>query len=85
MLTPSKTLGYEIKGRVRLREKQSQFPAVQAERERPCRDTGGPRSIDRFLRPLLNKIEPAPPNCVYIHTVRGIGCKWEPPEGGDHQ
>ena len=40
----------------------------------------GPRSIDRFVTTLRNKIEPDPHNPTYIHTVREIGYKFEPPE-----
>jgi len=39
----------------------------------------GSRSIDRFVTTLRNKIEPDPHNPVYIHTVREIGYKFEPP------
>ena len=41
----------------------------------------GSRSIDRFVTTLRNKIEPDPHNPVYIHTVREIGYKFEPPQG----
>jgi DNA-binding response OmpR family regulator len=40
----------------------------------------GQRSIDRFVTTLRNKIEPDPHNPVYIHTIREIGYKFEPPE-----
>lgn len=40
----------------------------------------GPRSIDRFVTTLRNKIEPDPHNPVFIHTIREIGYKFEPPE-----
>jgi DNA-binding response OmpR family regulator len=40
----------------------------------------GPRSIDRFVTTLRNKIEPAPHNPIFIHTIREIGYKFEPPE-----
>ena len=40
----------------------------------------GPRTIDRFVTTLRNKIEPDPHNPTYIHTVREIGYKFEPPE-----
>ena len=40
----------------------------------------GPRSIDRFVTTLRNKIEPDPHNPIYIHTIREIGYKFEPPE-----
>ncbi len=39
----------------------------------------GERSIDRFVTTLRNKIEPDPHNPVYIHTIREIGYKFEPP------
>ncbi len=42
----------------------------------------GPRSIDRFVTTLRNKIEPDPHNPSFIHTVREIGYKFEPPEQG---
>jgi DNA-binding response OmpR family regulator len=38
------------------------------------------RSIDRFVTTLRNKIEPDPGCPVYIHTVRQIGYRFEPPE-----
>jgi DNA-binding response OmpR family regulator len=40
----------------------------------------GPRSIDRFVTTLRNKIEPDPHNPIMIHTIREIGYKFEPPE-----
>jgi DNA-binding response OmpR family regulator len=40
----------------------------------------GFRSIDRFVTTLRNKIEPDPHNPVFIHTIREIGYKFEPPE-----
>jgi DNA-binding response OmpR family regulator len=40
----------------------------------------GPRSIDRFVTTLRNKIEPDPHNPTFIHTIREIGYKFEPPE-----
>jgi DNA-binding response OmpR family regulator len=40
----------------------------------------GQRSIDRFVTTLRNKIEPDPHNPIYIHTIREIGNKFEPPE-----
>ena len=43
----------------------------------------GPRSIDRFVTTLRNKIEPDPHNPIFIHTIREIGYKFEPPEQGD--
>ncbi len=38
------------------------------------------RSIDRFVTTLRNKIEPDPSRPIYIHTVREIGYRFEPPE-----
>ncbi len=38
------------------------------------------RSIDRFVTTLRDKIEPNPSRPVFIHTIRGIGYKFEPPE-----
>ena len=43
----------------------------------------GPRSIDRFVTTLRNKIEPDPHNPIFIHTIREIGYKFEPPEQND--
>jgi DNA-binding response OmpR family regulator len=43
----------------------------------------GPRSIDRFVTTLRNKIEPDPHNPVFIHTIREIGYKFEPPDKSD--
>ena len=43
----------------------------------------GPRSIDRFITTLRNKIEPDPHNPTFIHTIREIGYKFEPPEPVD--
>jgi DNA-binding response OmpR family regulator len=40
----------------------------------------GQRSIDRFVTTLRNKIEPDPHNPIFIHTIREIGYKFEPPE-----
>ncbi len=40
----------------------------------------GSRSIDRFVTTLRNKIEPDPHNPKFIHTIREIGYKFEPPE-----
>ncbi|MHC4575234.1 MAG: response regulator transcription factor [Planctomycetota bacterium] len=40
----------------------------------------GPRSIDRFVTTLRNKIEADPHNPMFIHTIREIGYKFEPPE-----
>jgi DNA-binding response OmpR family regulator len=39
----------------------------------------GPRTIDRFITTLRNKIEPEPHNPAFIHTIREIGYKFEPP------
>jgi len=38
------------------------------------------RSIDRFVTTLRNKIEPDPGNPIFIHTIRQIGYRFEPPE-----
>src|SRR5208337_3484235 len=38
------------------------------------------RSIDRFVTTLRSKIEPDPARPVYIHTIRQIGYRFEPPE-----
>ncbi len=43
----------------------------------------GSRSIDRFVTTLRNKIEPDPHNPTFIHTIREIGYKFEPPEQTD--
>ncbi|HPC95732.1 MAG TPA: response regulator transcription factor [Sedimentisphaerales bacterium] len=40
----------------------------------------GPRTIDRFVTTLRNKIEPDPHNPIYIHTLREIGYKFDPPQ-----
>jgi DNA-binding response OmpR family regulator len=40
----------------------------------------GPRSIDRFVTTLRNKIEPDPRNPTFISTIREVGYKFEPPE-----
>jgi len=40
----------------------------------------GPRSIDRFVTTLRNKIEPDPRNPTFIRTIREVGYKFEPPE-----
>jgi DNA-binding response OmpR family regulator len=40
----------------------------------------GPRTIDRFVTTLRNKIEPDVHNPTYIHTVREIGYKFELPD-----
>jgi len=39
----------------------------------------GPRSVDRFITTLRNKIEPDPGCPIFIHTVREIGYRFEPP------
>jgi two-component system, OmpR family, alkaline phosphatase synthesis response regulator PhoP len=38
------------------------------------------RSIDRFVTTLREKIEPDPGRPVFIHTIRQIGYRFEPPE-----
>ena len=43
-----------------------------------CVVTG--RSIDRFVTTLRNKIETNPADPVFIHTIRRIGYRFEPPE-----
>jgi DNA-binding response OmpR family regulator len=40
-----------------------------------------PRSVDRCVTTLRAKIEPDPAAPAYIHTVRDIGYRFEPPEG----
>jgi len=40
----------------------------------------GRRSIDRFVTTLRGKIEPDPHRPTFIHTIREIGYKFEPPE-----
>ncbi len=40
----------------------------------------GTRSIDRFVTTLRNKIEPDPHQPIYIHTIREIGYKFDPPD-----
>ena len=45
----------------------------------------GPRSIDRFVATLRNKIEPDPRNPSFIHTIREIGYKFEPPDSGEKE
>ncbi|MHC4645387.1 MAG: response regulator transcription factor [Planctomycetota bacterium] len=40
----------------------------------------GPRSIDRFVTTLRNKIEPDPHNPTFIHTIREVGYKFDPPQ-----
>jgi DNA-binding response OmpR family regulator len=37
-----------------------------------------PRSIDRFVTTLRDKIEPDPSKPVFIHTIRQIGYRFEP-------
>ncbi len=39
-----------------------------------------PRSIDRFVTTLRSKIEADPHNPTFIHTIREVGYKFEPPE-----
>jgi len=39
----------------------------------------GPRSVDRFVTTLRNKIEPDPGAPIFIHTIREIGYRFEPP------
>ncbi len=39
----------------------------------------GHRSVDRFVTTLRNKIEPDPHSPTFIHTLREIGYKFEPP------
>jgi DNA-binding response OmpR family regulator len=43
----------------------------------------GPRSIDRFVTTLRNKIEPDPRNPTFIRTIREVGYKFETPEQED--
>jgi DNA-binding response OmpR family regulator len=38
------------------------------------------RSIDRFVTTLRNKIEPDPARPLFIHTIRQIGYRFEPPD-----
>ena len=38
------------------------------------------RSIDRFVTTLRNKIEPDPDHPSFIHTIRQVGYRFEPPE-----
>lgn len=38
------------------------------------------RSIDRFVTTLRTKIEPDPARPIFIHTIRQIGYRFEPPE-----
>ncbi len=40
------------------------------------------RTIDRFVTTLRNKIEPDPHHPIYVHTIREIGYKFEPPGAG---
>ena len=42
-----------------------------------------PRSIDRFVATLRNKIEYDPHSPTFIHTIREIGYKFEPPGRSD--
>jgi DNA-binding response OmpR family regulator len=39
-----------------------------------------PRSIDRFVTTLRDKIEKDPSRPLFIHTIREIGYRFEPPE-----
>ena len=39
----------------------------------------GARTIDRFVTTLRNKIEPDPHRPIYIHTIREVGYKFDPP------
>ena len=39
-----------------------------------------PRSVDRCVTTLRGKIEPDPARPSYIHTIRDIGYRFEPPE-----
>jgi DNA-binding response OmpR family regulator len=39
-----------------------------------------PRSIDRFVTTLRDKIELKSDSPIYIHTIRGVGYRFEPPE-----
>lgn len=41
----------------------------------------GSRTVDRFVTTLRNKIEPDPHRPIYIHTIREVGYKFEPPQG----
>jgi DNA-binding response OmpR family regulator len=43
----------------------------------------GPRSIDRFVTTLRNKIEPDPRNPTFIRTIREVGYKFETAEQED--
>ncbi len=36
------------------------------------------RSIDKFVNSIKSKIEPDPDNPIYIHTIAGVGYKFEP-------
>jgi len=38
------------------------------------------RSVDRFVTTLRTKIEPDPHNPTFIHTIRQIGYKFQPPQ-----
>jgi len=38
------------------------------------------RSVDRFVTTLRNKIEPDPATPVFIHTVRQVGYRFDPPQ-----
>ena len=43
----------------------------------------GPRSIDRCVTTLRNKLEDDPTSPVYLHTIRQVGYKWLPPDPED--
>ncbi|MCC6174533.1 MAG: response regulator transcription factor [Chloroflexi bacterium] len=40
---------------------------------------GDERALDVYIRAIRKKIEPDPDHPVYIHTVRGVGYRLEPP------
>lgn len=42
-----------------------------------------PRSVDRCINTLREKVEPDPATPAYIKTIRGIGYRFEPPQEGD--
>ena len=42
-----------------------------------------PHSIDRCINTLRSKIEPDPRNPTYIHTIRDVGYRFEPPGARD--
>jgi DNA-binding response OmpR family regulator len=43
---------------------------------------GDERALDVYIRALRKKIEPDPDRPAYIHTVRGVGYRLEPPADG---